>query len=158
MVNCRLFWQFSGLVGGGLWVGHPRSLDAWKLCAGLSFASRRVGAYLNGCQGMADAFLRCTGFFPPPNRARILRAACTLDEPSYSLIIIIFFRSLFFSACLFWRGLGGGGVNSPYCAVLAGTMSRSTNLYFCYWGEKVHLTSAMISHLDVYSNQRSWIW
>ena len=129
-------------------MGNPRSLDAWKLCSGLSFASRRVGAHLNGCQGMADAFLRYSGFFPPPNRARILRAACTLDELSF--IIIIFFPSLFFSVCLFWRGM-----NSPYCAVLAGSTSRPTNLYFCYRAEKIHLTSAMISHRGVYSNQSS---
>ena len=155
MVNCRLFRQFSGFVDGGrgIWVGHPRSLDAWKLCAGPSSASRRFGAYLNGCQGMSDAFLRCTWSFPSPNRARILRAACTLSEPFYSFIIIIFFRSLFFSVCLFWRRM-----NSPYCAVLAGNMSRPTNLYFCYWGQKVHLTSAMIPHSDVYSYRRTWIW
>jgi hypothetical protein len=129
MVNCRLFWQFSGLVGGGgLWVGHPRSLDAWKLCAGLSFVFRRVGAYLNGCQGMADAFLRCTGSFPSPNRARILRAACTLDEPSYSFIIILFF----FSVCLFWRGM-----NSPYCTVLAGTTSRDQQIFISVIQERM---------------------
>jgi hypothetical protein len=41
-------------------------------------------------------------------------------------------------------------MNLPYCKGLTGTMPRPTNLYFCYRGGKVHLTSAMIFHPDVY--------
>jgi hypothetical protein len=86
---------------------------------------------------------------PPQNPTQFQQVACTLDEPLSLFIIIIFFRSVF---CLFWWR----GMNSPYCKWLTGTAPSPTNLYFCYWGWKGHLTSAMIFHPDVYMDPNAW--
>jgi hypothetical protein len=154
MVNCRLFWQFSGLVGGvGVLSGSSKvarcveAVCGTQLCVPTSWRlSERLPRYgwrLPSLYGVLPNPLIEPGF------CELL--ALWMNPLTIWLLLFSFFPP-FFSACLFWRGM-----NSPYCTMLAGSASRPTNLYFCYCGQKVHLTSAMISHRDVYSNQRSWI-
>lgn len=154
IVNCRLFWQFSGLLGGGggcEWVIQGRSMRGSCVRHSALRPDELAPIWTAAKVWLTPSFV-VRGSSHPLTKPGFCELLALWMNPLALWLLLLFSFVHFFSACLFWRGM-----DLQACTVLAGTTSGSTNLYSCYWREKVHLTSAMIPHLDVYSNQRSRI-